>query len=86
MTDPTHLPKPLLKDPLNERELFADEIAAIGAIHGNIWIGAFARTELGFGPWPFLTRCTTMIAILSATPRSTGHYRPSSGSGTPDTK
>ena len=38
MTDPTHLPKPLLEDPHNERELFADEIAAIGTMHGNIWI------------------------------------------------
>jgi hypothetical protein len=38
MTDPVHLPKPPLEDPLNERELFANEVVAVGAVHGNITI------------------------------------------------
>ncbi len=38
MTAPTSMPKPPLEDPLNERELFASEIASVGAVHGNITI------------------------------------------------
>ena len=38
MTAPTSMPKPPLEDPLNERELFASEIASVGAMHGNITI------------------------------------------------
>ena len=38
MTDPVHLPKPTLEDPLNERELFANEVVNVGAMHGNITI------------------------------------------------
>ena len=38
MSDPAHLPKPPLEDPLNERELFANEVVNVGAVHGNITI------------------------------------------------
>jgi hypothetical protein len=38
MTDPVHQPKPPLEDPLNERELFANEVVNVGAVHGNITI------------------------------------------------
>ncbi len=38
MADPVHLPKPPLEDPLHERELFANEVVNVGAIHGNVTI------------------------------------------------
>lgn len=38
MSEPAHLPKPPLEDPLNERELFANEVVNVGAVHGNITI------------------------------------------------
>jgi hypothetical protein len=31
-------PKPRLEDPLQEREIFATEVAGVGAVHGNIAI------------------------------------------------
>jgi len=38
MPKPAELPKPPLEDPLNERELFANEVVGVGAVHGNITI------------------------------------------------
>jgi hypothetical protein len=37
-TAPIPSVKPRLEDPLNEREIFATEIAGVGAIHGNVII------------------------------------------------
>jgi hypothetical protein len=44
MADPAQIPKLPLEDPLNERELFASEVASVGAVHGNIAI-TFANTR-----------------------------------------
>ena len=38
MTSPAAPPKPPLEDPHNERELFANEVVGVGAMHGNITI------------------------------------------------
>jgi hypothetical protein len=38
MTAPAAMPKPPLEDPHNERELFANEVVGVGAMHGNITI------------------------------------------------
>ena len=38
MAAPTQTPKPPLEDPHNERELFANEVVGVGAMHGNITI------------------------------------------------
>ena len=39
------MPKPPLEDPLHERELFANEVVGVAAIHGNITI-TLANTRL----------------------------------------
>jgi len=36
MATPPVPPQPPLEDPLHEREIFASEIAGVGAVHGNI--------------------------------------------------
>jgi hypothetical protein len=36
MASPPSQPKPPLEDPLQEREIFASEVAGVGFIHGNI--------------------------------------------------
>jgi hypothetical protein len=38
MTNPVQQPRPPLEDPLNERELFANEVVDVGTIHGNVTI------------------------------------------------
>ena len=39
------MPKPPLEDPLHERELFANEVVGVAAIHGNITL-TLANTRL----------------------------------------
>jgi hypothetical protein len=53
MAAPTRTTKPPLEDPHNERELFANEVVAVGAMHGNITITlANARFDEPIGANP----------------------------------
>jgi hypothetical protein len=65
---PKPVRKPPLEDPLNEREIFASEIAGVGLLHGNLVITfAVPRFEepAGGGPGHMRRLVTARVALTN---------------------